>query len=62
VYAADIQKVILFPKMTITGKQHFFISRLVTFNQTFACLNDVKEPDRVAYYWMSQKAAFAIMT
>ena len=28
-------------------KQHFFVSRLVTFNETFACLNDDNEPDHV---------------
>ena len=45
VYSADMQKIILLPKLTT--KQHFFISRLVTFNETFACLNDEYEPDRV---------------
>lgn len=34
VYTADMQKIILLPKMEI--KEHFFISRLVVFNETFA--------------------------
>ena len=33
-FAADMQKVILLPKMTL--KEHFFVSRLVVFNETFA--------------------------
>jgi len=37
-YTADMQKIILLPKLTI--KQHFFVSRLVVFNETFACLNE----------------------
>jgi len=37
-YAADMQKIILLPKLTT--KQHFFVSRLVVFNETFACLNE----------------------
>lgn len=41
-YAADMQKIILLPKLTV--KQHFFVSRLVVFNETFACLN-ADEPD-----------------
>jgi len=36
VFAADMQKVILLPKMTI--KEHFFVSRLVVFNETFASI------------------------
>ena len=39
VYAADMPEIIT--------KQHFFVSRLVTFNETFACLNDDNEPDHV---------------
>jgi len=45
VFAADMQKIILLPKLTT--KEHFFVSRLVTFNETFACLNNENEPDRV---------------
>ena len=45
IYTADMQKIILLPKLT--SKQHFFVSRLVTFNETFACINDPSEPDRV---------------
>ena len=41
IYAADMQKVILLPKMTL--KEHFFISRLVVFNETFACLTPGKD-------------------
>jgi hypothetical protein len=37
-FAVDMQKVILLPKLTF--KQHFFVSRLVVFNETFACLNE----------------------
>ena len=33
-YAADMQKVIVLPKLTT--KEHVFVSRLVTFNETFA--------------------------
>ena len=33
-FAGDMQKVIVLPKLTT--KEHFFVSRLVTFNQTFA--------------------------
>ena len=36
-YAVDTQKVILLPKLSI--KEHYFVSRLVVFNETFACLN-----------------------
>ena len=36
IYATNMQKVILLPKMTT--KEHFFVSRLVFFNQTFASL------------------------
>jgi len=28
----------LLPKLSV--KQHFFVSRLVVFNETFACLNE----------------------
>jgi len=44
VFAVDMQKVILLPKMTI--KEHFFVSRLVVFNETFASLTSDK-PDYV---------------
>ena len=36
VYAVDMQKVIMLPKMNV--KEHFFISRLTVFNETFASL------------------------
>ncbi|ESP02099.1 hypothetical protein LOTGIDRAFT_157248 [Lottia gigantea] len=36
-FAVDMQKVILLPKLTT--KEHFFISRLVVFNETFASLD-----------------------
>ena len=35
-YTADMQKVLLLPKMTT--KKHFFVSRLVIFNETFASM------------------------
>ena len=41
VFTADMQKVILLPKLTL--KEHFFVSRLVIFNETFASLTG--EPD-----------------
>jgi len=44
VLAADMQRVILLPKMTI--KEHFFVSRLVVFNETFASLS-AGQPDYV---------------
>ena len=37
VFTADMQKIILLPKLTI--KQHFFVSRLVIFNETFASMD-----------------------
>ena len=37
-FTADMQKVILLPKMTT--KEHFFVSRLVVFNATFASMNE----------------------
>ena len=37
IYTEDMQKVLLLPKMTI--KEHFFVSRLVIFNETFASVN-----------------------
>ena len=37
-FTADMQKVILLPKMTT--KEHFFVSRLVVFNETFASMNE----------------------
>lgn len=43
-FAVDMQKVILLPKMKI--KEHFFVSRLVVFNETFASLTSDK-PDYV---------------
>ncbi|MES9882743.1 MAG: hypothetical protein ABW185_17895 [Sedimenticola sp.] len=36
VFAADMQRVLLLPKMTT--KEHLFVSRLVVFNETFASL------------------------
>ena len=38
VFAADMQRVILLPKLP--SKEHFFVSRLVVFNETFAALSD----------------------
>ena len=38
IFATDMQKIILLPKMTT--KEHFFVSRLVVFNQTFASLQE----------------------
>ena len=38
VFTADMQKVILLPKMTT--KEHFFVSRLVVFNETFASMQN----------------------
>ena len=38
ILAADMQKVILLPKMTT--KEHFFVSRLAVFNETFASLKE----------------------
>ena len=37
-FTADLQKVILLPKMTT--KEHLFVSRLVVFNETFASMNE----------------------
>ena len=37
IFAVDMQKVILLPKLTT--KEHFFTSRLVVFNETFARLD-----------------------
>ena len=37
VFTADMQKVVLLPKLTT--KEHFFVSRLVVFNETFASLS-----------------------
>ena len=36
-FAVDMQKVFLIPKMRL--KEHFFISRMTVFNETFASLN-----------------------
>ena len=36
IFAVDMQKIILLPKLTT--KEHFFVSRLVVFNETFASL------------------------
>ena len=41
VYTADMQKVIIIPKMTI--KNAYFVSRLVVFNETFASLHGSKD-------------------
>jgi hypothetical protein len=49
VYAADMQKIILLPKMTT--KEHFFTSRLVTFYETFACLNPTTEDSDLVIVW-----------
>ena len=34
IFTVDMQKIILLPKMTL--KEHFFVNRLVIFNETFA--------------------------
>ena len=36
-FTADMQKVLLLPKSTT--KNHFFVRRLVVFNETFACMS-----------------------
>ena len=41
IFTADMQKVILLSKMTT--KEHFFISRLVVFNETFANVNGTND-------------------
>ena len=46
IFTVDMQKVILLPKMTI--KEHFFVSRLVVFNETFA---SVKEDGDFVILW-----------
>lgn len=46
VYAVDMQKVIMLPKMNI--KEHFFVSRLTVFNETFASLS---EKDDICVLW-----------
>jgi hypothetical protein len=43
---ADMQKVILLPKLKT--KEHFFVSRLVTFNETFSSLLETAD-DTTAY-------------
>ena len=48
VFATDMQKIILLPKMT--SKEHFFVSRLVVFNQTFASLNEEQKVDYVVLW------------
>ena len=42
IFAVDMQRVILLPKLKT--KEHVFISRLVTFNETFASLSP-SDPD-----------------
>nr|CAI5843351.1 unnamed protein product [Callosobruchus analis] len=46
VYIVDLQKVLLLPK--VTTKDSFFISRLVTFNETFAPLH---KGDNKCHIW-----------
>ena len=46
IYTADMQKVILLPKLTV--KEHFFVSRLVVFNETFA---SVKQDGDYVLLW-----------
>ena len=46
IFTVDVQKVILLPKMT--PKEHFFVSRLVVFNETFA---SVKEDGDFVILW-----------
>ena len=44
-YAADMQKVILLPKLST--EESFFVSRLIVFNETFARMGAQGEPDYV---------------
>ena len=46
VYAVDMQKVLMLPKMSI--KEHFFVSRLMVFNETFA---SISEKDDICVLW-----------
>ena len=48
-FTADMQKVILIPKLTT--KEHIFVSRLVVFNETFACLNPNNVGGNVLILW-----------
>lgn len=48
VYAADMQKVIILPKLST--KESFFISRLIVFNETFARMGAGHEPDYVVLW------------
>lgn len=44
IFACDMQKIILLPKLST--KEHFFVSRLIVFNETFASVGGTK-PDYV---------------
>ena len=46
IFTVDKRKIILLPKMAL--KEHFFVSRLVVFNETFA---SVKEDDDFVVLW-----------
>ena len=41
IFTADMQKIIFLPKITL--KEHFFVSRLVIFNETFASVKNNKD-------------------
>ena len=49
-FTADMQRVIVLPKLTT--KEHLFVSRLVTFNETFAS----KTPGKPDYWILSHEA------
>ena len=46
IFTVDMQKIILFSKMTL--KEHFFVSKLVVFNETFPA---VKEDNDFVVLW-----------
>ena len=48
VYAVDMQRVILLPKLST--KESFFVSRLIVFNETFARMGADHEPDYVVLW------------
>lgn len=50
VYAADLQKVVLLPRMPDV-KSSFFLSRLVTFNETFAAMGKKKKHKHYCILW-----------
>ena len=48
VYAVDMQRVILLPKLST--KESFFVSRLIVFNETFARMGADRAPDYVVLW------------